>query len=419
MFKRTGEDLLKFNLEQGKDILDYNSDITNIEEKNLPLMELGSNIEGLSGIFKSNLSEGKQMIDFNQQETEHLRPDLSVIEQGSIVESMGNFNLNTNDKTQLEGLNNIENDYNQLLAEYSNTYKQFSDELLNQNQTKKQVIDYLGKVISDTDGNNYYVNNFGYTHKYSTSAWQNNNSSCPNSTTSFTGDFNNFKTGSPMTSGQPCKIGGQIVKNESTGEEAWVDIKGMKHPFSTSAKSNSCTSDSPIVLNSQDYNLIPTGSAMSRSDTCLALDVNPSLYNKLQKLNGKIKIKANQLISEINSTNLSNAQAQNSLNKKRHTMMKQADKISNINKDVIYNNRMLMQTQGESEDASLRMTSSWYILIAWIFIAILVISLATASTSGIGGKPVSGISYVIVAFGVLLFLVFLYKKASSISIQVN
>lgn len=80
---------------------------------------------------------------------------------------------------------------------------------------------------------------------------------------------------------------------------------------------------------------------------------------------------------------------------------------------------MLMQTQGESEDASLRMTSSWYILIAWIFIAILVISLATASTSGIGGKPVSGISYVIVAFGILLFLVFLYKKASSVSIQVN
>jgi hypothetical protein len=80
---------------------------------------------------------------------------------------------------------------------------------------------------------------------------------------------------------------------------------------------------------------------------------------------------------------------------------------------------MLMQDGGESEDASLRMTSSWYILIAWIFITILIVSLAMASSTGIGGKPVSGIAYVIVALGVLMFLIYLYKKASSVSIQVN
>jgi len=39
MFKTTGGNLLKFNLEQGKDINQYNTDITNQEEKNLPLIE--------------------------------------------------------------------------------------------------------------------------------------------------------------------------------------------------------------------------------------------------------------------------------------------------------------------------------------------------------------------------------------------
>jgi hypothetical protein len=417
MFKKTGGDLLKFNLAQGRDILQYNNEITEIEEKNLPLIERGSRIESLSGLFKSNLNQGKQMLDFNSEETNDLKPDLSLIEKGSIVESIGNMNLNASDKSKLEGLSNIENDYNQLLAEFSQTYKQFSEDLLNQTQTKKQIVDTLGKVISDTDGNNYYVNNFGYTHKYSTSAWQNNNSSCPSTTMSYSGDFNNFKTGPAMTSGQPCKIAGQIVKNTSSGETAWVDIKGMKHPFS-GAKSNSCSSTA-IELNSDDYNLIPTGSAMSSSDTCLALDVNPTLYNKLQSLNGQIKLKANQLVSQMNSLNLSNSQAQNSLNNKRNNMMKQVNHISDLNKEVIYNNRMLMQVGGESDDASLRMTSSWYILIAWIFITILIVSLAMASSTGIGGKPVSGIAYVIVAFGVLMFLIYLYKKVSSVSIQVN
>jgi hypothetical protein len=69
MFKTTGGNLLKFNLEQGKDINQYNTDITNQEEKNLPLIERGSIIESLGGIFKSNLNQGKQMLDFNKQET--------------------------------------------------------------------------------------------------------------------------------------------------------------------------------------------------------------------------------------------------------------------------------------------------------------------------------------------------------------
>lgn len=417
MFKTIGGNLLKFNLEQGKDIIQYNTDITNQEKKNLPLIERGSIIENLGGLFKSNLNQEKQMLDFNKQETKDLIPDLSLIENGSLVESMGNLDLNEHDKTKIEGLTNIENDYNQLLAEFSQTYKQFSEELLNQNQTKKKVVDYLGKVISDTDGNNYYVNNFGYTHKYSTSAWQNNNSSCPNTTVSFNGDFNNFKRGTSMVAGQPCKIAGQIIKNASSGETAWVDIKGIKHAFSE-PKSNNCSSE-PIELSERDYNLIPTGSAMGRADTCLALDVNPTLYNKLQNLSKKIKNKANDLVNEMNSLNLSNSQAQISLNNKRNAMMKQINQVSDINKNVTYNNRMYMQNSGEAEDASLRMTSNWYFYLAWIFVAILVVSLVMANTSDIGGKPVSGITYVIVGIGVLMFLIFLYKRVSSVSIEMN
>ena len=47
------------------------------------------------------------------------------------------------------------------------------------------------------------------------------------------------------------------------------------------------------------------------------------------------------------------------------------------------------------------------------------VSLAMANTSGVGGKPISGVTYVIVALGVLMFLIYLYKKVSSVSIEVN
>ena len=42
----------------------------------------------------------------------------------------------------------------------------FSEDILHKNQSKKKIVDYLGKVISTEDGTNYYVNNYGYTHMY-------------------------------------------------------------------------------------------------------------------------------------------------------------------------------------------------------------------------------------------------------------
>jgi len=419
MFKKTG-DLLKFNLAQGRDILQYNNEITQIEEKNLPLIERGSIIENLGGLFKSNLNQGKQMLDYNSQETEDLKPDLSLIENGSIVESLGNMNLNASDKLQIEGLSNIENDYNQLLAQYSQTYKQFSEELLQSTQNLDPIKQYLGKNVRTSSGEIVYVNNFGYYNYYSPTAWNSGSPvGCPSGFEQLNGDLpSQLQQGPVMVPGQPCGLAGKVIKNNDTQEKAWVDIKGYKHIF-TSTLSNDCSEQDIIGISNSDYSLIPTGDTMKSTDYCIAMNVNPSLYSKLQRLNAEIKIKANQLVSQMNSLNLSNTQAQNSLNNRRNSLMKQANQVSDINKRVVYNNRMLMKDSGEADDASLRMTSNWYIYLAWIFVAILVISLAMANTSGIGGKSVSGVAYVIVALGILLFLIFLYKKISSITIQMN
>jgi hypothetical protein len=415
---------LKYNLEQGKNLNQYTHDITSQVEKNYNLMEIGSTLESF---FSKTTNQPIQMMEFKGGEDEmtksekidqmnDIRPDLSLIENLSTLEFMNN--LSNSDKQKIEGLSNIENDYNKLLSEYSKLYQQFSDDLLNKNQSKKLIIDNLGKVISDTDGNNYYVNNFGYTQKYSTSAWQNNNSTCPTTATNYSGDLNNFKIGIPMNSGQPCQIAGKIIQNTSTSEKAWVDIKGLKHPFSGTAMSNSCSMNA-IKLGDSDYNLIPSGSAMSRTDTCVSLDVNPTLYSKLQTLNSEIKIKANELINEMNALNLSNTAAQNALVNKQNTMMKHVDNISKYNKQIKFNNNMLMQVSGDEEDAELRMKSNWMMYMIWIFVMILIVMLVMANSSSMKSNSISGITYVVVGIGILLFLFFLYKKSSSVSIQIN
>ena len=341
MFNRNGSNLLKYNLEQGKDIIQYNKDITEIEEPQLSLIERGSIIEGLKGLFKSNLAEGKEIIEVDKQTTDEMKHTLSLIGKGSIVESLNNISASKSDKQQIEGLNNIDNEYNQLLAQYTQTYKQFSQELMESTQNLDPVKQYLGKNIKSSDGTIVYVNNFGFYNWYSPSAWNNGKPpGCPSSYEELNGDIPSQLTKGPnMVTGQPCGLAGKVVKNTNTNETAWIDIKGYKHIF-TDEKSNSCSEQNVIKLNKNDYNLIPSGDSMKKTDYCLAMNINPTLYSKLQKLNHQIQSKGNELVKEMNSLNLQNSQAQNTINNKKNTMMKQLNQMKTNNKNLLKNKNL-------------------------------------------------------------------------------
>mgnify|MGYP003898731859 CR=1 FL=1 len=72
----------------------------------------------------------------------------------------------------------------------------------------------------------------------------------------------------------------------------------------------------------------------------------------------------------------------------------------------------LMQVVGEENDSRLRMTSNYYSYIVWIFLMIfIVILIMTASTDD--SNKVTGISYVIIAIFILLFVSYLYNKLSA------
>jgi hypothetical protein len=364
-----------------------------------------------NSILKFNLDQGKEILNYNDDIDKFVSPHLKLIQSSTLIEGLDGTNVSYNDKKSLKGVQNVENQFNQTLALYAQTYKQLNEDILTKRHSNQKIVDYLGKVVTDTDGNNYYVNNFGFTHKYSPTAWENNNSSCPSTTVSYGDSMNDFQTTLPMVQGQPCKIAGQNIKNKDTNEEAWVDIKGVKHPYSNLEKNESCSSQS-IELSSRDYNLIPSGSAMSRTDSCLSLDVNPQVWAQLQQLNTQLKNQAIKLTDEINKLSLEDDESKRQLMNKRQQLLSYIDTIDNDRNDITSNNRMLMQVGGEETDSSLRMTSNYYSYIIWIFIMIFIISLTVAVSTNDDDK-VSGISYVIIAIFVLMFLIYLYKKLSN------
>ena len=225
----------------------------------------------------------------------------------------------------------------------------------------------------------------------------------------------NFKSALPMVQGQPCKIAGQNIKNKDTGEEAWVDIRGVKHPYSNITKNESCSSES-IELSSSDYNLIPTGGAMSKSDECLSLDVNPNLWTRLQKLNKQLKNQAVELSEEIDKLSLEDIEIKDHLIIKRQQLLNYIDSMNDDKNNIEYNNRILMEVVGEEEDSSLRMNSNYYSYIIWVFVVIFIICLTIAASTN-DGEKVTGITYVILAIFILMFLVYLYRKLGNISIN--
>ena len=362
-----------------------------------------------------NLEQGRDILQYNNDMDEIVSPHLKLIQSSTLKEGLPGTNLSHVDKKSLEGLQNIENKFNQTLALYSQTYKQFNEDLLTKRQTEKKNVDHLGKVVSDVDGNNYYVNNFGFTHKYSDNAWNKNNSSCPSTSAVYSDKMSNFNSALPMVEGQPCKIAGKNIKNKDTKQESWVDIKGIKHPYSDKKKNESCSTES-IELSGSDYNLIPTGGAMSSTDECLSLDVNPNLWARLQELNKKLKKQAIQLTEEIDKLSLEDSNTQHELMNKRQQLLSYIDSSEHDRNDIVASNSMLMQVVGQEADSSMIMTSNYYSYIIWIFVVIFIVSLTIAVSTN-NGEKVTGITYIILAFFVLMLLIYLYRKLGNVSIN--
>ncbi len=366
-----------------------------------------------NGTFKYNLEQGKAILNYNEEVDDIVKPHLKIIQEGSLIEGLnGSSGLSLKDKKTVEGLQSIENEFNKTIAQYNQVYKQFSEDLMNRKNQLNEVSPYLGKNIRNSSGGIYYVNNFGNYYWYSGDAWNDGNpEGCPAGYEQLPGEVPTQLTrGANMNVGTPCGAAGQVVKNTDSGDMAWVDIQGYKHSFPEGTKmSSSCAQMNILELSNDAYNAIPSGNSMSSVEPCMSLDVNPTIWKQLNQLNIKLKFQAAAITKEINSLSTQDQSINNQLSQTRSKMNTYIDQIDKDNLMLAKNKRMLVTAGGEQEDSNLRMTSNYYFLLIWILLMFLIISLSMAAYAS-DSKKIAGLSYVIVAVFTLLFIVYLYNK---------
>lgn len=70
-----------------------------------------------NNVLKFNLDQGKQLLTYNDSIDDITKPNLQIIAKGTFIESMSNHTLSGKDKKSLLGLETIENEFNKTLSE--------------------------------------------------------------------------------------------------------------------------------------------------------------------------------------------------------------------------------------------------------------------------------------------------------------
>ena len=343
------------------------------------------------GIFKlhsnndPSLDQGLQYEKYRKKELDSTNYELLQESTGSnlhsITEAMKSESSNDHSEAAVENnkniksINKLDNTFQKLLFEYTTTLKLMNEESINKENTYGIAKNLYGKVVKDVDSNNVYVNSYGYTHKYSDRAWNNNADNCPSDFLIDNGGLNKLPVGKKMGVGQACDIAGKNIKNNKTGEMAWVDIKGVKHVYSANIwnkRSKNCSYRDTLKLTETEYNAIPSGSVMTLANNCINLDVDPNLYNKLVKLNKKLLHLSKKILEEINKLKIKDSLLNAEIQNQRGELNSYIDILSSDRNALVNLNHNNNTIVAQRKDTQLIYTSNNYQLIAWSLVALAV-----------------------------------------------
>jgi len=224
----------------------------------------------------------------------------------------------------------LEKQLSQLTTDYTTQYRLYTEDLLTRSRFLQINSQYLNKLVrdlsysgSDASAAFYYVNSFGYTHRYRdlSSVLLYDDKTCPSiirnealasddrsnpfkiTPTSFVdisngsvgGGFSKFSdlTSYDMKGYTPC-ITTRNVKlpglSSSDDKYAWVDVEGKKHVYEAGVwpdkRHSSCLTavvGEPITLTANQYNSIPTAedAPMKPDSECFRAEIKKENQNIL------------------------------------------------------------------------------------------------------------------------------------------
>jgi len=370
----------------------------------------GTKMEGNPG-----LSQGTDFMDFNRMYHRNTEQKVKALQTSGIpgidtvTEALQEDDNTTRNSTDVasNSVSSIETEFNKTLVDYNTTYKMFAEEVLKKAKADKDLQQYFGQAITNGDGNYMYVNDYGYTQKYSTDAWSANAESCPSDPVTLSDkQVSMFNAGAPIGEGQSCGVAGKNIKNKDSSEYAWVDIKGYKHVYSDdtwTAKSEMC--NVPVTeLESDDYEAIPSGSAMTSASNCERLDVDPAVWNKLVTLNRKLVTLAQQMTDQLTGVVAKDVRLQQSLEDEKIKLAAYVAELDSQQQQMSNSATRYVTVEGEYEDAQLNANSDWLHLLAYFILMVLVIAMTFRASAGKSSKVMNIIAILIAVIGCFVIL---------------
>ena len=336
-----------------------------------------------------NLQQGIQMTKHEKRLLSDAGPHLDHLSiasdplLASRVEALGDSDSDRKvAREHVAYINDTEREFNRTLAEYAAAYKEFSEQTMKDIESRGSGA-YRNTVVDPGGGDYVYVSDHGITHKYSAAAWGARAKSCPGDAVPISPSMlAAMDSGAPMRPHQPCGVSGKNVRDEESGETAWVDVHGVKHVYSQKTwreKQGSCEVDI-VKLAAAEYEAIPSGSPMRPTQECDQGTIDPRVWLRLQKLNARLVHLATELGDRLDKLHTEDAEMQSRIlahktQLKAHASSLRQDRAARVGMGELQN------AIGREQSTGLVVGSRWYHYLVWIVTAIVVVVLTSRALS--------------------------------------
>ena len=356
---------------------EYVKDTKNMEAKNKQegmLTGTSLNLNLLQGdlLNYSRNDINKNPIQPFTEQLKHVDEKAGVVSYKEGLTNDDRYTSSTTTASKSQTLIDLETKLSMLTTEYTTQYRLYTDDLLTRSQFLQTNTAYLNKVVRDISYSGvdasvayYYVNPFGYTHRYKdlSSVLLYDDKTCPkmervmsitdiknpyklspssyidiNDGTSGGGfsRFSNLKS-YDMVGYTPC-IAAKNVKlpgtTASDDKYAWVDVEGKKHIYEAGVwpdkRHSTCLTavvGEPITLTANQYNSIPTAEnePMKENSECFRVSVSPSIHTKLAEIKKNIDLTVEEIKKE--NQNILNSAASTTIIRHKKTLGDRFDSL--------------------------------------------------------------------------------------------
>jgi hypothetical protein len=329
-----------------------------------------------------SLKQGQVLKEFNEQHEQYIdfkkimetcSPDICSIKEGMDSGEMGK-DTNANVEKTMKHIQKLDDRFSRTLSRYNVIQKQIKEETVTKSHNYDTWKNHLGKVVENND-NFFYVNNYGYTHKYSKSGLNANHKGCPSYSKASkinNVDFDKLPSGQDMVPGQACQIAGKNIKNEKTNEYAFVDVRGVKHIYSDDSwdnKQTMCKSHA-LSLDNKAYDAIPSGPNMTDKDLCVKVDVDPELFMEMYRLNNELTKVARELYYEINKLAIKDAKMKKRIEQKSSQVNNYMQSLDKERIELVDFEKNFDTINTQESDSELKVNSDYYHYLAFSFAAL-------------------------------------------------